>query len=811
MRPLKLALEGFTSFRDKLELDFAGLDLFAITGPTGAGKSSLIDAIVFALYGQVPRVGDDYKQLISHNAERLSVMLEFGVGRERYRIARTAFPTRPSQQRLERITDGPPVPVADRVKDIRGEVDRILGLDYDGFTRSVVLPQGQFDAFLKGEPKERRKILVGLLNLSVYERMQQIANQRATAARSEADFIKRQLETDFAGATAEALEQKKAELKTAQTCATQAEASLQALAEAAALAQQARAARKELASLARDHESETKRLAAANATLDGAGQARKALESELDTLEARKDAHAYDEARHHTLVAARPLAEQLVGLQQGSARAAKAVLDKRKEIEEARKAVAQAEEALPYLEHAEAQAKDAEEAARIEKEEAHREHAALALRQGLRPGDPCPVCAQDVKTVPKGKAPALDTDAKVKKAEAAARAAQEKLQQARVVCEKRKAEADGLVRELKQAEQQEKESAKLAATVETALEDGGFEAKGGADGAAKLVAAIQKELQALDQAKRANAETEQKLKEVEQKRAKLDADVAAATAQRDVLQARLHDLEAKATEALRHLEETQLALGKLAKRDAWIALLPPAIGKDESDVVEQLRDSRQRETAAAQAKVATLTHEVQAIEKDILRAAELAERRITLEKEAALAKTLSDHLKAHELIAWIQEEALSRLAEAGSRHLAKLSQNRYALRLGSGTEELAARAEQDFYVVDAWNGDAIRSVRTLSGGETFLASLALALALAESLTELGAESRATDALDSLFLDEGFGSLDADTLDTVVGALDTLHGGERMVGIVTHVRELGERVPARVEVSRAGSSACVRVV
>ena len=110
MRPHRLTLEGFTSFRDKIEIDFSGLDLFAITGPTGAGKSSLIDAICFALYGQVPRVGDDYKQLISHGAERLSVMLEFGVGKERYRIARTARPDRPSQQRLERITAERPNP-----------------------------------------------------------------------------------------------------------------------------------------------------------------------------------------------------------------------------------------------------------------------------------------------------------------------------------------------------------------------------------------------------------------------------------------------------------------------------------------------------------------------------------------------------------------------------------------------------------------------------------------------------------------------------------------------------------------------------
>jgi len=185
----------------------------------------------------------------------------------------------------------------------------------------------------------------------------------------------------------------------------------------------------------------------------------------------------------------------------------------------------------------------------------------------------------------------------------------------------------------------------------------------------------------------------------------------------------------------------------------------------------------------------------EATEKALLRAAELALKRAGLDKDAALAKTLSDHLKAHELIAWILEEALARLAEGGSRHLGKLSQNRYALRLGSGTEEAAARAEQDFFVVDAWNGDSIRSVRTLSGGETFLAPLALGLALAESLTDLAAESRVTDALESLFLDEGFGTLDSDTLDLVVGALDALHGGDRMVGIVTHLRDLADRLPA----------------
>jgi exonuclease SbcC len=809
VRPLKLSLEGFTSFRDKLELDFTGLDLFAITGPTGAGKSSLIDALCFALYGQVPRVGDDYKQLISHGKERLSVLLEFAVGGERYRIARTARPDKASSQRLERITGGQIQPIADRAREMRTEVERILGLDYDGFTRSVVLPQGQFDAFLKGEPKERRKILVALLGLSVYERMQQLANQRSSAARAEADFIRRQLETDFANATREALEQKQAELETARARARQAEAALASLAEADELAQQVRSFRKERASLAKDHADEEARLLKAQGTLDGAGRAKKALDQELDALRAQTDAHAFDEARHTTLVAARPLADQLVGLQQGHTKATRAVAARRRDLEEARQAAQREEKALPDLEKAEAEATAGESAARAEREEAHRGHAALALRQGLEPGDPCPVCEQAVKTVPKGRAPALDAvESRLKQAEAAARAAREKLQRARLTREQTRAKAESLERELQQAEAQEKEAEALAANVQSALTNAGFETS---DDPVALVESVRKELQALEAARKARAATEAKQKQIEQRRSTLEAEVAAAGAQRDVLQARLQELEGKAVDAEKALEDARHALGQLAVRDGWTRLLPPPVGSDEADVVERQRSERQKDATAAQSEVATLAHEVQASERAIVRAAELVAKRAGLERDAALARTLADHLKAHELIAWIQEEALSRLAEAASRHLQKLSQNRYTLRLGSGTEESAARAEQDFFVVDGWNGDSVRSVRTLSGGETFLASLSLALALAESLTELSAESRATEALESLFLDEGFGSLDTESLDVVVSALDALHGGDRMVGIVTHVRELAERLPARLEVTRGvDNGATVRV-
>jgi exonuclease SbcC len=808
VRPLKLTIEGFTSFREKAEIDFSSLDLFAITGPTGAGKSSLIDAIVFALYGVVPRVGDDYKQLISHGAERLSVKLEFGVGKERYRITRAIRPDRKSEQRLERTTRGPAEPIADRAREIRAEVDRIVGLDYDGFTRAVVLPQGQFDAFLKGEPKERRKILVALLGLEVYERMQQLAYQRSAAARTEAEFIKRQLETDFAAATEEALEGRKAELEAARVCAKRTEAAVGALAEAAGIAQRVRSFRSELAGAEANRAEEARGLERARATLEGAGESRSALERALDDLSKQKEQQPFDESRHAVLLAAKPLAEQVVGLQQGVAKAATATASRRRELEEAGKALVQVEETLPALEKAAVDSQAAESAARAANEAGHREHSALALRRGLKPGEVCPVCAQTVKSVPGGNEPALDAlETALAKAAASARGAVERLQQARLAREQKKARAEGLRRELEQARAQEKEAEALAAGVRAALDEAGFEAAG--DPAA-LARSLQAEIAALESARKARADIDTRLKEIERKRAGLDAEVAAAAAERDLRQSRLRQLDAKKAETQADLEDARGRLAALAGRHGW-GELRPASGADEAAVVDALRSARQRELTAAQSRVATLEHEVAAAEKALVRAAELSSRRAGLEKDAALAKTLSDHLKAHELIAWIQEEALVRLAEAGSRHLQQLSHNRYTLRLGPGNGDPSARADQDFYVLDGWNGDTVRSVRTLSGGETFLASLALALALAESLTELAAGSRATDALESLFLDEGFGTLDAESLEGIVSALDALHGGERVVGVVTHLPELAERLPARVEVRRTGPVSTAVVV
>jgi DNA repair protein SbcC/Rad50 len=158
-----------------------------------------------------------------------------------------------------------------------------------------------------------------------------------------------------------------------------------------------------------------------------------------------------------------------------------------------------------------------------------------------------------------------------------------------------------------------------------------------------------------------------------------------------------------------------------------------------------------------------------------------------------VGRELGQLLGANNLQTYLLGDAMRVLVEDGSVHLQRLSDGRYRLR----AEDL------DFHVIDAWNGDAARSVKTLSGGETFLTSLALALALAERLADLAAGAHGHEALESLFVDEGFGAPDTEeTLETVVQAIEALQAHDRLVGIVTHLTPLAERMPAQIKVRKA---------
>ncbi|NMM07782.1 AAA family ATPase [Polaromonas sp.] len=131
---------------------------------------------------------------------------------------------------------------------------------------------------------------------------------------------------------------------------------------------------------------------------------------------------------------------------------------------------------------------------------------------------------------------------------------------------------------------------------------------------------------------------------------------------------------------------------------------------------------------------------------------------------------------------------LDHLLHLANRHLARLH-GRYLLRRKQ-------TGELELDIVDGWQGDVARDTRTLSGGESFLVSLALALSLSDLVSN-------KTSIDSLFLDEGFGTLDSDTLEIALSALDTLNASGKMIGVISHVESLKERIPAQIRVEKGG--------
>ena len=146
---------------------------------------------------------------------------------------------------------------------------------------------------------------------------------------------------------------------------------------------------------------------------------------------------------------------------------------------------------------------------------------------------------------------------------------------------------------------------------------------------------------------------------------------------------------------------------------------------------------------------------------------------------------------------------LEEVAAAASERLLKMTSGRYSL-VHTDARRGAGRSGLGLLACDSWTG-VDRDTSTLSGGETFLASLALALGLADVVTAEAGGTR----IEALFVDEGFGSLDEDTLEEVMTVLDGLREGGRMVGIVSHVAELRQRIPAQVRVRKARPAATSR--
>ena len=177
MKPIKLRIKGLNSFQEEQSIDFLKLTdsgLFGIFGPTGSGKSTILDGITIALYGSMARKSSNF---INTNCDRLNVSFEFQISGSMKRIylidrefkrKKDGSINSGKCKLLDITNENNKEILADSVKSINKKVEEIIGLNIDDFTRTVVLPQGKFSDFLKLEGKDRREMLERLFNLEKY-------------------------------------------------------------------------------------------------------------------------------------------------------------------------------------------------------------------------------------------------------------------------------------------------------------------------------------------------------------------------------------------------------------------------------------------------------------------------------------------------------------------------------------------------------------------------------------------------------------------------------------------------------------------
>ena len=934
MRPLRLTLSAFGPYAAQTTLDLEKLGrggLYLITGDTGAGKTTLFDAITYALYDHSSsgiREGSMLRCKYADDKTPTFVELEFEVHGVRYTVRRNPEYQRP-KARGEGMTtekadatltypdDRPPVTKA---KDVTAAVQEIIGLDYNQFSQIVLIAQGQFTKLLNASTEERSRIFRKLFRTQRYAQLQErlqaeaaALNQQRTAQNAKLDSLLGGLQFSPEDPDAEALRalcaqtvpetalalldtltaRQAAALEEAGTALQATEAQLDtvqqqlgAAAQAQRLAQQLAARQAELAAAkpaldaaraeADRHAGDAAQLDALTAQVTQAQSALAAYDA-LDTL-CRQQTEARDAARlaaaqaHKrrtqldSLNAALAAAEtELAALADADTRLL-ALQNRSAQLTQRGEALAKLEQRLADCQRqaktahkaqesyrAAAAAQDEARARRDALERAFLDAQAGLLAESLVEGAPCPVCGSTHHPARALLPHTAPTQAQVEAARQAAAEADRQAQNASAAAQSALAAAN-------------EAKTSLRRDAETLLPER-FTTP---EGTVPLTFALMTNVLAEENAALQTAQTDCKAQCRQadadcRRKAQLEADRQAKTRQRPTLEqaAAEADRSAAAQNASADALEGQIAERRAALPYPRRADAQAALDKLEADrrTLRTGMDTAQRKlkqaeqtVAAAEAAVEALTAQQTAAQKELparsaeeltaqqteltaaretLRSREkqlsaqllpnrktaaqyraAAEARQTLESRwqwvSALAATAGGTLTSKQKIrleAYIQMNYLDRILRYANTRLMQMTAGQYELER-IGAENQRSQSGLDLGVIDHYNGTR-RSVKTLSGGESFKASLALALGLSDEVQSSAGGIR----LDTLFLDEGFGSLDEESLELAIRVLSGLTEGDRLVGIISHVGALKDRIDRQVVVHKArtgGSTVELRV-
>ena len=934
MRPLRLTLSAFGPYAAQTTLDLEKLGkggLYLITGDTGAGKTTIFDAITYALYDHSSsgiREGSMLRCKYADDKTPTFVELEFEVHGVRYTVRRNPEYQRP-KTRGEGMTtekadatltypdDRPPVTKA---KDVTAAVQEIIGLDYNQFSQIVLIAQGQFTKLLNASTEERSRIFRKLFRTQRYAQLQErlqaeaaALNQQRTAQNAKLDSLLGGLQFSPEDPDAEALRvlcaqtvpetaltlldaltaRQAAALEEAGTALQTTEAQLDtvqrqlgAAAQAQRLAQQLTARQAELAAArpaldaaraeADRHAGDAAQLDALTAQVTQAQSALAAYDA-LDAL-CRQQTEARDAARlaaaqaHKrrtqldSLNAALAAAEtelsaladadtRLLALQTHSTQLAQrgeALTKLEQRLAECQRQAKAAHKAQENY-RAAAAVQDEARARRDALERAFLDAQAGLLAENLTEGAPCPVCGSTHHPARALLPHTAPTQAQVEAARQAAAAADRQAQTASAAAQSALAAANeakiSLRRDADTLRPERCTAPEGTVPLTFALMTNVLAEETAALQTAQADCAAQCRQAEADCRRKAQLEADRQNKTrqrpaLEQAAAEADRSAAAQNASADALegqiaerraalpyprradaQAALDKLEADRSALRTGMDTAQRRLKQAEQTVAAAAAAVDALTAQQTAAQKELPARSAEELTAQQTELTAARETLRSREKQLsaqllpnrktaaqYRAA--AEARQTLESRwqwvSALAATAGGTLTSKQKIkleAYIQMNYLDRILRYANTRLMQMTAGQYELER-IGAENQRSQSGLDLGVIDHYNGTR-RSVKTLSGGESFKASLALALGLSDEVQSSAGGIR----LDTLFLDEGFGSLDEESLELAIRVLSGLTEGDRLVGIISHVGALKDRIDRQVVVHKArtgGSTVELRV-
>lgn len=853
MIPVTLRIKGFLSYLEPMELDFTSFDLACISGANGAGKSTLLDAITWALFG-IARRRDD--TLIHSQATAAEVTFDFIYEGNHYRVQRSKsrdksvvleFFVRDGEQRWR--------PLSERnMRETEQRIQQTLRMDYDTFTNVSFFLQGKADQFAQQRPGDRKLILSSILGLEAWEEYRDRAAKRRKRLEGETASLDGQLAEINAELNQEA--ERRSKLKQLEASLAQLEELRQAKSLmldnlrqlASSLAEQ-----KRMVSLLEIQ------LQAAQTRMTARGSELKARRQELAKIQAQAASAEQVEAAYRAWQATRKELERWEEVaanfrQQQERRsqplmeieaARSALLEEQRALTEQQRQADQTISQLPLLEDDLASTHEAiaKMKARLEKfPQIQQELAGWQDRRGqvraendrlkqemaelkdridrLRgaEGAVCPTCGQPLSAEERARlVDELETQGKERgdryraNQSLLANSDQKKEELEAELAALRNLEQSDLRYQLRKAAGLEERLAQMRSAIE-AWQKGGLIRLGQigrilvnddfAHQARAVLAEVDAALlklgynaaahDAVRRAEQAGRSAEEQLRQVEAARAALaplEREVAGLEQQCAVEQAEVERQEAAWRQANERYQLDAAALPDLDQADRELL-----------DITEQVNRVRMQVGGAAQA--------VEVLKSLKTRQEELKARREALVRTIAQLKLLEKAFSKDGVPALLIEQALPEIESQANEILDRLSAGGMSVRFATQKDFKDKNREDKKETLDILISDSagVREYELFSGGEAFRVNFAIRLALSRVLAQ-----RAGARMQTLVIDEGFGSQDADGRQRLIEAINLVRPGFAKVLIITHLEELKDHFPARIEVEKTPRGSRLRVI